>query len=45
MLIEKYFCVVYGLIPGKQISARATGIQRKLGVTTHILEIIKQQLF
>ena len=43
---KEVFFVRFMTMREKQISARATGIQKEnWGVTSHFLEIIKQQLF
>ena len=40
-----YFCVVYDYVGKVDLSKGYGSPKRKLGVTTHLLEIIQQQLF
>ena len=41
----KFFCAVYDYEGKEDLRKEYVNPKRKLGVTTHILEIIKQQLF
>ena len=41
----KYFCAIYDYAEKADLSKGYWNPKRKLGVTTHFLEIIKQQLF
>ena len=43
--MKKYFCVVYDHVGKADLSKGYWNPKRKLGVITHFLEIIKQQLF
>ena len=45
ILIPKYFCTVYDYAGKTDLSKGYGNPKRKLGVTTHFLETIKQQLF
>ena len=42
VVIPKYFCVVYDYAGKEGLSKGYGNPKRKLGVTTHFLEIIKQ---
>ena len=45
ILIPKYFCVVNDYAGKAGLSKGYWNPKRKMGVTRHFLEIIKQQLF
>ena len=45
LLIKKSFCVVYDYVVKVDLGNGHWNPKRKLGVTTHFVEIIKQQLF
>ena len=44
-MIKKYFCAVYDYAGKADLSKVYWNPKRKLGVTTHFSEIIKQQYF
>ena len=43
LLIQKYFCAVYDYAGKSDLSKGYWNPKRKLGVTAHFLEIIKQR--
>ena len=45
VLIPKYFCAAYDYAGKADLSKGCWNPKRKLEVTTHFLEVIKQQLF
>ena len=45
LLIQKYFCAVYGYAGKADLSKGYWNPKRKLGATAHFSEIIKQQYF
>ena len=43
--MQKYFCAIYDYAEKADLSKAYLNPKRKLGVTTHFSEIIKQQYF
>ena len=41
--MQNYFCAIYDYVGKADLSKGSWNPKRKLGVTTHFLEIIKQQ--